>query len=403
VRRAFWQRLSQRPDARLTAHFFGSMFDFGVLTPAGADSVVHLSLGAVGALLALALRFALSYAGKYSALSAARSPEPYRVALLGDDLFMLAAPMLLIALLTVIVSQSLFPDERDFRILGPLPIRRIVIFRAKLAALVLFSGMFAGVLHIALAPVMFVMSASRYSESTVLLRLTTWSAASVAGSIFSVLAVAATVGGLTLALSRTRLHSLTAIARSLIFALLIVCVPFVLRLPGLGSALAHGRPWLAIVPPAWFVGLQRTLLGSSDPSLQHLATLALAGLLTSALIVAVAYLLLFRHFEHLLLRRPSISPPWSFRSNTRDRLQKGGPTWLNSISPSDPVFERSTDSLRQPCAVASCIKVYSSGCQHAALRSPRTVWSGRDGLIAPSCQCTVRPFWITWHCGRRLR
>ena len=162
------------------------MFDFGILTPAGADSFVHLSLGAIGAFLALCLRFALGYAGKYMALSAARSPDPYRTALLGDNLFVIAFVMLLIALMTLLVSQSLFPDERDFRILGPLPLRRIVIFRAKLAALLLFVGLFAAVLHLSLMPLMLATSISRFSEQTALARLVAWMIASVSASMFSV-------------------------------------------------------------------------------------------------------------------------------------------------------------------------------------------------------------------------
>ena len=286
------------------------MFDFGILTPAGADSFVHLSLGAIGALLALGLRFALVYAGKYAALSAARSSEPYRVALLGDDLFLIALVMLLIALVTLVVSQSLFPDERDFRILGPLPVRRIVIFRAKLAALFLFIGMFAAVVHLSLTPLILSMSVSRFSEGPVLTRVTAWMIASVSASIFSVLAVAAIVGVLTLVLSRTRLYSLTALIKSLVFALLVVCIPFVFRLPGLGSAMSHGTPWLTLVPPAWFVGLQRALLGTSDSWFQMLAGIALTGLAAGVLIVATAYVLLFKHFEQLLLRPPSISQSW---------------------------------------------------------------------------------------------
>lgn len=48
-------------------------------------------------------------------------------------------PMLLVAFVTLLVSHSLFPDERDFRILGPLPVRRLVVFRAQLTALQMFS------------------------------------------------------------------------------------------------------------------------------------------------------------------------------------------------------------------------------------------------------------------------
>ena len=88
--------------------------------------------------------------------------------------------------------------------------------------------------------------------------------ASVSASIFAVLAIAAIVGVLTLVISRTRLYSLTALIKSLVLALLVVCIPFVFRLPGLGSAMSHGKPWLTLVPAAWFVGLLRVLLGTSD-------------------------------------------------------------------------------------------------------------------------------------------
>ncbi|HEU4937160.1 MAG TPA: hypothetical protein VFT39_11935 [Vicinamibacterales bacterium] len=316
---AFWQRISQRPDSRLTSHFFGAMFDFGILTPAGADSLIHLSLGAIGALLALGLGFVRVYAAKYAVLSGARSPEPYRIAVLGDDLFLIGLSMLLIALLTLVVSQSLFPDERDFRILGPLPVRRIVIFRAKLAALFLFTGMFVAVLHLALTPLAVLTSVSRYSEHMVVSRLLAWIVASVSASVFSVLAVAAIVGVLSLVVSRTRLHSFTAIVRSVILALLVVALPFVFRLPALGRPMSLHATWLAMLPPAWFVGLQRALLGSPDAWFLQLAEIALTALGAGALVVASAYVLLFRHFEHLLLRPPSISAPWLSRDGDRSR------------------------------------------------------------------------------------
>jgi hypothetical protein len=334
--RGFWQSILQRSDWRLTSHFFDGMFDFGVLTPAGADSVIHLGLGAIGALIALGLGFLRVYAGKYAGLSSAGSPEPYRIAVLGDDLFLIALPMLLVALLTLVVSQSLFPDERDFRILGPLPVRRIVIFRAKLAALLLFTGLFAAVVHLSLTPLVVLTSVSRFNEHAVISRLLAWIVASVSASAFSVLAVAAIVGVLSLVLSRTRLHSFTAIVRSVGFALLVVAVPFVFRLPGLGRTMIRHEPWLSIFPPAWFVGLQRALLGNAGSWLLQLAEVAVTALAAAAVIVASVYVLLFRHFEHLLLRPPSISAPRLRRDDGSSRL-----TITSADSADPPHVERS--------------------------------------------------------------
>ena len=301
-------RLSQSPRGRLTSHFFASLFDFGVLTPAGSDALTHWLLGAVGGLIAIGLGATRVYAGKYAALSGSHSPEPYRIAVLGDDLFLVGLPMLLVGLLTVLINQALFPDERDFRILGPLPIRRPLIFATKLTALFSFIGVVVAVLHIALSPLMLMTSIGRHSEHGVIDRLGAWLIASVTGCIFAVLVVAAMTGVVTLVLSRTRLHALTAISRSLLLAGLVVCLPFVFRLPNAGASMAGQAPWLIVVPPAWFVGLEHVLLDTSENWALRLAAVALAATAISAAIVAGVYVLLFQRFEHLLLRPPSASP-----------------------------------------------------------------------------------------------
>jgi hypothetical protein len=303
-------RISDRADYQLTAHFFRAMFDFGILTPAGVDSFTHMLLGAVGALIAIGFGLTRVYAGKYAALSGAASSEPYRRAVLGDDLFLIGLPMLLIALVTLLVSDSLFPDERDFRILGPLPVRRTTIFGAKLAALLLFTGLVAAIIHVSLAPLVLLTSINRFSEHAAVSRLIAWGLASAGASIFGVLAVTAFVGVFMLAASRSRIHSLRAVTRSLMLGLLVMSVPLVFHLPAAGDSLANGSRWLAFVPPAWFVGLERTLLASPDGWFVRLAGMAVAALGLSSVIVTVVYMILFRHFERLLLRPPALSPRW---------------------------------------------------------------------------------------------
>ena len=52
-------------------------------------------LGAIGGFIAFGLQLTRIYAVKYANLSAAASLDPYRRALLGDDLFIIGLPMLL--------------------------------------------------------------------------------------------------------------------------------------------------------------------------------------------------------------------------------------------------------------------------------------------------------------------
>jgi hypothetical protein len=294
----------------LTEHFFRAMFDFGFLSEVGADSFKRVLVASVGGCIALGLLLTRVFMVKYASLMGAASPEPYRRALLGDDLFLIGLPMLLVAFVTLLVSHSLFPDERDFRILGPLPVRRSVVFSAKLAALFLFASLFTAAAHVALVPLILLTSLNRWSEHTVPARLAAWAIASISASAFAVLAITATIGLLVLGLSRSRLQTLTAIVRSGVIAVLVMCVPLVSQLPTLGGALARGSAWLAFVPPAWFLGLERVLLGSTDPWLVSLAGIALAAAGAAVVIVAATYTLLFKQFERLMLRAAPTSASW---------------------------------------------------------------------------------------------
>lgn len=299
-----------RPEWKLTEHFFRALFDFGILSHAGADSFGRMLLGVIGLFVSAGLLITRMYAGKYVLLSR-MSSEAYRRAVLGDDLMLVGLPMLLIAFVILTISHSLFPDERDFRVLGPLPVRRSTVFGAKLAALTLFTGLFLAVIHVSLLPLMLLTSAG---DRAIVSRLAVWVITSLGGSMCVVLGVTALVGMFMLALSRRRFHQLTGVITSIMLALLVLCAPLALRLPNIGGDLAEGVAWLALVPPAWFVGLQQVLRGSDDPWFFQLGSLAIAAVCAAAAIVAVAYALLFRRFECLFLY-PAITSSW--RSNTR--------------------------------------------------------------------------------------
>jgi hypothetical protein len=316
------RRFRESVEWRLTRHFFRAMFDFGILTEAGADSFRHLLLGAIGGMVAFGFLVTRILVGRYAMLASASSPEPYRRALLGDDMLMIGLSMLLVAFVTLLVSHSLFPDERDFRILGPLPVSRSTIFATKLAGLLLFTGLVIAVAHLSLLPWVLLSSANHWLDHSMLVRLIAWAIASVTASLFAVLAIAALVGVLMLAASRVRLDAINALMKSGVFAALVLCIPLVYQVAAATSLLLTGSWWLAFVPPAWFVGLQRMLVGRATPVLFGLAGMALGSLFTVAMITAGVYLLLFKHFERLVLR-PVGSDPVSGRLKPLSRTVVG--------------------------------------------------------------------------------
>ncbi len=313
------KRFTARVEWRLTEHFFCAMFDFGFLSDLASDSFKRVLIGSVGGFVAFGLLLTRMYMGKYTVLRNTGSAEQYRNALLGDDMMIIGLPMLLVAFVTLLVSHALFPDERDFRILGPLPVSRLVVFRAKLGAVALFTGLFIVAAHVSLFPLVLLTSLNPWGEQIVIMRLVAWAVASVTASSFAILAITAVVGVLVFALSRSQMQALSTFMRSMVMGLLVVCLPLVSHLPALGAALSDRVSYMVFVPPAWFLGLQRTFQGGADPWLVRLGLIGLAAALVTATIVTVTYVLLFRQFERLMLRPAPTSPPWW----RRDRLPAG--------------------------------------------------------------------------------
>ncbi len=307
---AWRRRFTEREEWRLTEHFFRALFDFGFLSDLAADSFKRVLIGSIGGFIAFGLLLTRAFMVKYAVLLGTGTPERYRRALLGDDMLIIGLPMLLVAFVTLLVSHSLFPDERDFRILGPLPVPRFVVFRAKLTALLMFAGLFTAAAHVSLLPLTLLTSLNPWGEHNVFLRLIAWAIASLTGSAFAILSITAVVGALVLAISRSQLQALSTFMRSMVLGLLVVCLPLVSHLPTLGPALSSQAPWMLFVPPAWFLGLQRTLQGQGDSWLVQLGAVGFIATLLAAMVVSVTYLVLFRQFERLMLRPAPTSSRW---------------------------------------------------------------------------------------------
>lgn len=298
---------------RLTRHFFASFFDLGFLSDAGARSFTRYIIGICALFLSFGLLLTRMYIKKYAMLAEQATPEHYRQAVLADHALIMAIPMWIVAFVTVLVSHALFPDELDFRVLLTLPLSRRLVFGAKLAALTLFAGLFIGSAHAALAPLFVLTAVSHWANAGFLPQAAAFGAASILASAFAVLAVAAMQGVLLLALPPGRVLSVSAAMRSAMICGLMLSLPVVGRLPATALAFAHASTWLYFTPPAWFVGLERWLLGDPRAHIAHLALLAGASVGLAAAVASGSYALLYRRFDRLLVR-PAVTPP---RSNRR--------------------------------------------------------------------------------------
>src|SRR5260370_34363288 len=107
-------RLEETRSVRfeLHRHFFFRIFDSEFVTSPEQWRVV--AGGALGILISLGLVFTQAYYHKYLELLNLDDPQPYRLALLADVLFVVALVMVVVALFTTIEWPSLFPGLRDY-------------------------------------------------------------------------------------------------------------------------------------------------------------------------------------------------------------------------------------------------------------------------------------------------
>ena len=291
--------MRDRPEIVLTRHFFTSLFDFGFLSDEGAESLKRALLGSLAVAIAAGLLLARMFRVKYLMLSAG-PVDDYARELLADHAFLMAVPMWFIAGAVALVGHSLFPDQRDFRILMAEPLSRLTIFTSKLASLLLFVGLFVAGTHLALLPLAALTMVGAAKTGSILTAAMAFALSSLSASLFAALAVVAVHGLLVLFAPRARLLAFSGAVRGVLVGVLVLSLPLVARLPAAAQAFASDAWWLPWAPPAWFVGLERWLLGDG----RHAALAAEAALATVlVLIVSVAsYILLYHRFDQVMLQ-----------------------------------------------------------------------------------------------------
>jgi hypothetical protein len=241
--------------------------------------------------------------------------KPYQLAVLGDGALAIAFPMLIVGFVVVLVSNALFPDEIDCRVLLPLPVSRRLVFASRALAVVLFVSLFAVAAHAGMMPLVFLMANNRWAGRGITAHLAAYAAASVSASLVTALAAVAAAGALLICVPRSR-SLVTSIAfRGVCLCGLVLSVPLAARLPTTGALIAGESPLFYAVPPAWFLGFEQLLLGHSTPYFLRLARIGTTVGVASCLIAAGSYLFLYQRYERMIVR-PRTAPE-DVRQGTR--------------------------------------------------------------------------------------
>jgi hypothetical protein len=291
----------RRQTRLLTRAFFSRMFESDLMPP--GVSQVRLVVSVAAFLAAPSLVLPLLLLKKYVWLW---TEGAVRTALVQDRTMGLLLSMTATAFITLVIWENIFPDRRDSRILGVLPLRNRSFVLARLAAIVLLftilflpttiiSSVTFGLLGaMAFLPDGFAGAALAHFLSF---------GAAEAFVFFGILAVQCALLNLTGPRAAHRL----AVAMQIALIVTVLQMPMVLP-PGQSfAAAADGSPaWTntisaPLLPPLWFVSLNEALGGRLAPGTSHLALTAAALGAVTPLVALAFYAASYRRLTRLAI------------------------------------------------------------------------------------------------------
>lgn len=295
-----WLRETHAPGFELLRHFLRRFFDSDLITT--PDHTIGVLIAAIPVFFQWFFLLMGPLRRKYAYLSHLQVPGPYRAAVRADELWLITLMMSAIGLLTAIKWQSLFPNLRDYRALGSLPLRPRQIFEAKLAALLLVSTATLITLNFLPSICFPAVSGGRWAiHSSLAARGFAYAGASLAACYFIFFALLAIQGVLLNLLPPRAFGRVTGNLQGFLVAIMLVLIvaSFSIQPPITKAVMepAFSR-WL---PPVWFLGLCQTLSGEPDPVMRALANRAEAALGMAAALAFLSYILSYHRHRTLLI------------------------------------------------------------------------------------------------------
>jgi hypothetical protein len=293
--------MTRGPFVALTRHYAGLLLAPPLLTELGADYLRRTIASLIAMVLVTGIFVTRVFFRKYTDLGGLTYPDAYLRALQSDTLFMIAVPMLIVGLAAVVLGPLLFPDETDYYVLTPLPITRTVVFGARLAAVAIAGGVIV-IAVCAISSFWFPLATGgRRAPHPALVRIAAHAVSTVAGSAWMFSAVVA-IQGLGVVMMPAGWRRLGLAVQGGMSAVLLICVPFLARLPStVVSADTIVAMPLAAFPPSWFLGVEHWM---QDPSrvdgYAAIARYVWPAFAVTIGAIGVSYAILYRTAERLV-------------------------------------------------------------------------------------------------------
>lgn len=249
-------------------------------------------------------------------------PENRHLTILSDKCLFLSLSMVILALLTVIQWDSLFPDDRDYTVLNVLPVKLRTLFVAKAAALGALMLIFIGVLNVA-SILFFPIAAMEFNASILTgVRFGIAHTVSVLAACLFVASCFVALRGVLMTLLPYRLFQRISpwVQLLCLFGLFSV----LLLLPALVGMVqpgdAKGMGYAHLHPAMWFVGLSEWLEGHATAEFRALAGIALQAFLLVEGLALGTYWISYR--THVRKSLESLEPNSTARAALQALLSK---------------------------------------------------------------------------------
>jgi len=294
------ESLERRQFRALYRAFLQRFLDLELLSSRG--DAQHLMVQIVAILAGFSFVMTYWKSQQYFFGSTRISPERFLTGTWSDQGSFAGISMLVTALFTILMWDSLFPDRRDCLILSPLPIRMRTLFAAKSAAIATGIGFSFLAVHSFLGISYPFMLPTSNAMPSVFRALAAYWISMSAASLFVFCALLGVQGIAlhTLSFSRfARVSSYLQVAAFFATVSYFFLTPSILS-PG-GLADPRNRMLLQTVPSYWFFGLFQTVLGNDSAAIQALTERGLVALSIAVAIAGITYITAYsRHIRRVI-------------------------------------------------------------------------------------------------------
>ena len=385
-----------KPTLLLGRTLFRRFFETDLMPPGFAQ--VQLVIGALSVLAAPSLLLPFRFATRYTELN--HRVEEIARAMTVHRLVFITFTMTALGLVALVVWENVFPDRRDARILGSLPLRARTLIGARLGALGALAGLF--ILGSNAVPTLVygaVLSGFGGALTPIHGMAAHFLTTTAAGAFvfFGLIALQ----GLLLNITGRRMAERFSVVLQIVFVVgllqMIFFLPRVLPLVAKDPAGLWSHPIMGYVPSVWFLGMYEVICGKASRGAAGPAALAAV----STILLTLAAVGLFVTTHGRLMKRALETRDAAGRTN---RLTGAVAWWFNTRlirnSTKRAVLHFTLKTVTRSRTHRMLIALHA-GVALALILSgfiPLIVQRGLAGLYAPTIPLLSAPFVVMFLC-----